>query len=66
MYNKTLCWKPDGYHKRLQNTWRQNLDKEIQDNGMNWRQVEAARNTRQTRDGDVWSMASAPLGVKRI
>jgi len=52
MYTKTVSyWKPDGHRKRgrPKNTWRQNLDKEIQDNGVNWRQVEAA-----AEDGRGW------------
>ena len=40
---QSLYWKPDGRRERRpKNTWRRNLDKEIQDNRMNWKQVEAA------------------------
>ena len=60
------CRKPDGHRKRgrPKNTWRRNLDKEIQDNGMNWRQVEAAAQDRQGWRRLVCD--PAPVGVKRF
>ena len=57
---QSFCWKPDGHRKtgRPKNTWRWNLDKEIQDNGMNWRQVEAAAQDRQGRRRLVCGLCS--------
>jgi len=53
VYQNSLCtlWKSDGHRKRgrPKNTWKRNLEKEIRDNGMNWRQVEAA-----AQDGQGW------------
>ena len=59
-----LYWKPDGHRKRRRpkNTWRQNLDKEMQHNRMNWWWVEAAAWDRR----GWWRVACAALGVKRL
>ena len=39
-------------------TWRRNLDKEIEDNGMNWRPEEAAAQNRRARRRLVCDLCS--------
>ena len=58
MYTKTVCVLEARWtSQEREDTWSRNLEKEIRDNGMNWRQMEAGAQDRQGWRLLVWARA---------
>ncbi|KAK7098925.1 hypothetical protein V1264_003140 [Littorina saxatilis] len=63
---QALTWNPQGKRKRgrPRNSWRRDTEAELKRQGNSW--AEAERTAQNRCDGEMLSMAYAPLGAKGL